>query len=148
MGRVAVKHSVFALEVCARLVPGSSLVAAFTEVIKSAPERMNLHQKWLQYQRGAELVLENMSVVERGSWDYFNDDGRALSDYEMWTIRRARPPSRYGPPLRTSLAMGEARFPLGADYGKDSPDHPHDNRHGRRRPAPRALPPDGHDPPL
>jgi hypothetical protein len=71
--------------VCARLVPGSLLCTELAELVKESPERMNLHRKWLQYQRGAQLVLDDLSSVERGCWDYFNDDGRALKDYEMWT---------------------------------------------------------------
>jgi hypothetical protein len=106
-----VQHSIFALEVCARLVPESTLRAGLADVIKAAPEQMNLHQKWLQYQRGVELVLENLSSVERGCWDYFNDDGRALKDYEMWTqgmvteegVRKA--PSGLADPYR-----GEPRY--------------------------------------
>jgi hypothetical protein len=99
------------MEVCAPLVPGSALRAAFADVIKGAPEAMNLHQKWMQYQRGAQLVLENLSSVERGCWDYFNEDGRALKDYEMWTqgmvteegVRKA--PSGLADPYR-----GEPRY--------------------------------------
>jgi hypothetical protein len=46
---------------------------------------MSLHQKWSQYQRAAQLVVEDLHLVERGCWDYFDDDGRALRDYDMWT---------------------------------------------------------------
>jgi hypothetical protein len=80
-----VQHSIFALEVCARLVPESPLRAAFAALIATAPARMNLQQKWQQHQRAAQLVVENLGLCERGCWDYFNDDGRALADYEMWT---------------------------------------------------------------
>lgn len=77
--------SIFAMEVCARLVPESPLRAALAEVIRSSPERMNLHQKWQQYQRATALVADNLSLVERGCWDYFDDDARARADYDMWT---------------------------------------------------------------
>jgi hypothetical protein len=80
-----VQHSIFAIELCARLVPQSPLRFALAEMISSAPEQMSLHQKWMQYQRAAQILVENLSTVERGCWDYFNDDAKALADYEMWT---------------------------------------------------------------
>jgi hypothetical protein len=80
-----VEHSIFALEVCAKLVPESPLRVALAEVLKGFPERMSLHQKWQQYQRATQILVESLSTVERGCWDYFDDDGRALADYDMWT---------------------------------------------------------------
>lgn len=79
------QHSIFAIELCARLVPESPLRAGLAEVIAGAPEKLSLHQKWMQYQRASQLLFESLSLVERGCWDYFNDDGRALKDYDMWT---------------------------------------------------------------
>jgi hypothetical protein len=79
------QHSIFALEVCARLVPESPLRAALAALIVEAPERLGLHQKWWQYQRASQLVVENLHAVERGCWDYFNDDDKARNDYAMWT---------------------------------------------------------------
>jgi hypothetical protein len=80
-----VNHSIFALEVCARLWPESPLRAALAALIADAPERLGLHQKWSQYQRASQLIVENLHVVERGCWDYFNDDDKARDDYAMWT---------------------------------------------------------------
>jgi hypothetical protein len=80
-----VEHSIFAVEVCARLVPESPLRAGLCDVVQSAPEAMSLHQKWAQYQRAAQLVVENLHLCERGCWDYFDDDARARRDYDMWT---------------------------------------------------------------
>ena len=79
------RHSIFAVELCARLVPESPLRFALAEMVASAPERMSLHQKWMQYQRASQVLVENLAGVERGCWDYFNDDARALKDFEMWT---------------------------------------------------------------
>src|ERR1700722_13164405 len=39
----------------------------------------------MQYQRAAQLLVDNLGSVERGCYVYFNDDARALADYEMWT---------------------------------------------------------------
>lgn len=108
--KVGVQHSIFAMEVCARLVPESPLRSALAELVASAPERMSLHQKWLQYQRGAQLVLENLNAVERGCWDYFNDDARALKDYEMWTQGMMTQEGVREGPLPIDPYRGEPRY--------------------------------------
>lgn len=77
-------HSIFAVELCARLVPESPLRFALSDLLSTSPERMSLHQKWMQYQRASQILIENLSTVERGCWDYFNDDARAQKDFEMW----------------------------------------------------------------
>jgi len=80
-----VEHSIFALEVCAKLVPESPLRAGLCAVVRDAPAGMSLHAKWSQYQRAALLVIEHLGDVERGCWDYFDDEARARRDYDMWT---------------------------------------------------------------
>jgi hypothetical protein len=80
-----VEHSIFAMELCARLVPESPLRASLAEVVSLASERMSLHGKWMQYQRAAQILVENLGAADRGCWDYFDDDGRARKDYDMWT---------------------------------------------------------------
>src|SRR5262249_45829430 len=82
-GDAAVNHSIFALEVCARLVPESPLRAALSDLIRSAPERLSLHQKWMQYQRAGQLIVESLHLCEKGCWDFFDDDARARRDYDM-----------------------------------------------------------------
>jgi hypothetical protein len=79
------EHSIFAVEICARLVPESPLRAALAEVVRSAPPGMSLHDKWQQYTRAAILLADNLQLAERGCWDYFDDDARAKKDFEMWT---------------------------------------------------------------
>ena len=79
------EHSIFAIEICARLVPESPLRAALAECVQKAPPAMSLHGKWQQYTRAASLLADNLSLGERGCWDYFNDDARALHDFDMWT---------------------------------------------------------------
>ncbi len=79
------EHTIFAFEICARLVPESPLRAGLFDVINGAPDRMSLQAKWSQYQRAAQLVLEHLGLVERACWDYFDDDARARRDYDMWT---------------------------------------------------------------
>lgn len=79
------QHSIFAIEICARLVAESPLRAALAECVAAAPPAMSLHQKWQQYARAGQILFDNLTLADRGCWDYFNDDARALSDFDMWT---------------------------------------------------------------
>lgn len=78
-------HSVFAMEICARLEPGSGLRTALHEAALGYGPKMNLQQKWQQYRRASTAILNHLHLVERGCWDYFDDDTRARRDYDMWT---------------------------------------------------------------
>lgn len=111
LGRRLMEHSIFAIEICARLIPGSPLCEQLAECVTKAPPAMSLHGKWQQYTRAASLLFDNLSTAERGCWDYFNDNARALRDFDMWskgmiTKEGVRPaPSGAPDPYR-----GEPRF--------------------------------------
>jgi hypothetical protein len=77
--------SIFAIELCAKLVPQSPLRAGLCDLVRNAPVGLSLHAKWQQYQRASQLVLESLHLVEKGCWDFFDDDARAKRDYRMWT---------------------------------------------------------------
>ncbi|APR77203.1 Hypothetical protein A7982_02550 [Minicystis rosea] len=105
------EHTIFAIEICARLVPESPLRAGLAQLINDAPYEMSLHQKWTQYSRAAQLLFDNLSLAERGCWDYYNDDARAKRDFDMWskgmiTKEGVRP----GPSGSSTPYRGETRF--------------------------------------
>jgi hypothetical protein len=106
-----VEHAVFAVEVCMRLVPESALHASLRDLVAGAPARMGLHQKWTLYRQASTLLVDHLSLLERGCWDFFDDDQRARRDYDMWTKgmtteEGARPaPSGLPDPYR-----GDARY--------------------------------------
>src|SRR5450432_1235335 len=79
------QHSIFAMEICARLEPESPLRHELRHIVTEGPAQLSLHQKWQQHQRAASVLLDNLHLAERGCWDYFDDDERARGDYDMWT---------------------------------------------------------------
>ena len=105
------RHSIFALELCVRFEPGSPLRQALHQVVVAYGKRLSLHQKWQQYQRAASLLHDHLQFAEKGCWDYFDDDARALRDFDMWHNGMAteegarRSPSGGGDPYRA-----EARY--------------------------------------
>lgn len=76
-------HSIFAFEVCMRLDP--SLRYALRQRILGHPQAATYHEKWTLYRGAADDILPHVEHIERGCWDYFNDDARAQKDFKMWS---------------------------------------------------------------
>lgn len=77
-------HSIFAMEVCIRLPPQSTLPAELRMLVLTAPKASTYDDKFRLYRRASDLVLANLDNVAKGCWDYFDDDARAQRDYKMW----------------------------------------------------------------
>ena len=99
-------HSIFAMELCLPLDP--PLHKSLRSLVVDHPERSGYHEKWALYRRAAELAVGHLEHVDKGCWDYFDDNTRALRDYDMWvkgmtTEEGARTePSGRGDPYRGS----------------------------------------------
>ena len=78
-------HNILAIELCLRLEPENELRARLKDLVVSHPAASTPGRKWELLRRISELLLENEHLFEKGCWDFFDDDGRALSDYEMWS---------------------------------------------------------------
>lgn len=78
-------HNIFAIELCLRLEPGSGLRDELKDLILSHPHASTPGRKWDLLQAVAKRLAANVHLVDRGCWDFFDDDGRALRDYEMWS---------------------------------------------------------------
>ena len=75
------------------------------------PNSANLQQKWQAYRNITDLLLPHVPRFEKGCWDFFDNDERANSDFQMWcngmlTEEGSRKsPSGHGDPYR-----GEPRY--------------------------------------
>jgi hypothetical protein len=78
------KHSILAFEACARFQPDGRLHGALRHHMTQFPANANHQQKWFFYKSVADELMANMALVDRGCWDYFDDDARALADYDQW----------------------------------------------------------------
>ncbi|AKV03291.1 hypothetical protein AKJ09_09954 [Labilithrix luteola] len=76
--------SIFALELCARFEPGGRLHTQLLGLLRNHPANANLQQKWHFCRQAASELLVALPIVERGCWDYFDDDARARHDYAQW----------------------------------------------------------------
>jgi hypothetical protein len=78
-------HNIFAIELCLRLEPRNSLCEQLRALVVRHPAASTPGLKWQLLRRVSDLLLQNELLFEKGCWDFFEDDGRALRDYEMWS---------------------------------------------------------------
>ncbi len=74
--------SIFAMELCYRYDP--ALHAILRDHATAQPDALGLHEKWVAYRNCEADLLANLDRVDRGCWDYYNDDERAKRDFAMW----------------------------------------------------------------
>jgi hypothetical protein len=75
-------RSIFAMELCFPFDQG--LHAVLRAHVRNQPAAMGYQDKWSLYRAAREDLAAGLSRVERGCWDYFDDDARAQNDYRMW----------------------------------------------------------------
>lgn len=78
------RHSIFAMEVCLRLEPGNTLPSTLRNLVVNHPRAATSGDKWWLYRTAADTLLASLHLIEKGCWDYFDDNDRALRDYKMW----------------------------------------------------------------
>lgn len=78
------KHSILAVEVCARMDQARGLHASLVGRLRAQPANATLQQKWQYHAETSAELLANISAFELGCWDYFDDDTRAQADFKMW----------------------------------------------------------------
>ena len=76
--------SIFSIEVALRLDRAPNPLPVLRSAITDHPHTIGLHQKWQLYKRACDALLGNLGLIERGCWDYFDDDDRAEKDFKMW----------------------------------------------------------------
>ena len=79
------RHSVFTIEVCARFDVGPQLLDALRPLVQTAPENVTRDEAWRRHVEAANLLLQHVDVIERGCWEYFDDEARAKWMFDDWT---------------------------------------------------------------
>lgn len=78
-------HNVLAIELCLRLEPHNAVREQLRDLVMRHPAASTPGKQWELLRRVAGLLIENEQLFEKGCWDFFDDDGRALKDYDMWS---------------------------------------------------------------
>lgn len=102
--------SVFALEVCMRLDPGGRLRDNLHSLITSHPETSEPWQKAELLRRVAELIEESQDQIEKGIWDFFDDDAKARRIFEDYAAPLKTERGARKEPSGRPEREGEARY--------------------------------------
>ncbi len=102
-------HSIFAMELCLKMDPG--LHSALAGILRNAGAFMNAQHKWAFYRDLRGALLQGLHLAEAGCWDFFDESGKAKTDYDMWcngmiTMEGARSVPAGG----TDAYRGDPRF--------------------------------------
>lgn len=100
------EHSVFAIELCMRLEPGSDVRSRLCDLVALHPGATDPGAKWAMLDECARVLAGARHLYVRGCWDFFDTNAKALKDFDMWcngmiTREGARQsPSGRGDPYR------------------------------------------------
>jgi hypothetical protein len=75
-------RSILAVELCLEL--DADLTARLHQLLKSGQGRVSLHHKWTMWDQAGRMLLAAQQKWQRGCWDFFEEDARARSDFNMW----------------------------------------------------------------
>ena len=80
-----VLNSILAMELALRIEAGSPLRARLHAIVARHPTLSSYQDKWAMYRQAAELLDTSLHLATMGCWDFFDDNERALRDFEMWS---------------------------------------------------------------
>jgi hypothetical protein len=78
------RHSVFTVEVCARLDVAPTMLDQLRPLVQGAPERLSRDEAWRRHAAAANILLQFFDVVERGCWEYFDEQATAKAMFDDW----------------------------------------------------------------
>jgi hypothetical protein len=78
------RHSVFTVEVCARLDLAPGLLDQLRPIVQSAPENVTRDEAWRRHAGAADVLSQYEETIERGCWEYFDDEKTAMAMFDDW----------------------------------------------------------------
>jgi hypothetical protein len=79
-----VRHSVFTVELCARLDVAPALLEELRPLVQLAPEQATRDEAWQRHAAAANVLLRAIDILERGCWEYFDDEAHAKAMFDDW----------------------------------------------------------------
>lgn len=75
-------RSIFALEMAVGFSP--QLHEALRSLLSRSLQPLNFQQKWSLYDQASRCLIAHQQAWYAGCWDFFDEDARARSDFNMW----------------------------------------------------------------
>jgi hypothetical protein len=120
-----VRASFLAVEVCARFDLAPRLLEDLRGLVAGSPEQMTRSEAWVRHTAAADALLGALALVERGCWEYFDDQATAMSMFADWcrpvldrVVPRASPS---GVPSYREAAPRYLTFTIAVLLAHDSP---------------------------
>jgi len=107
---IRVEHSILAIELCLRMDGRARLRDELHSLVTSHPATSGSRQKAELLRRLSELLDANDELFEMGCWDFFDDDRRAVHDYQMWCKGMTTEEGARTEPSGVPEKYGEPRF--------------------------------------
>jgi hypothetical protein len=79
-----VRHSVFVIEVCARIDTTPQLLDELLPILQTAPPALSRQDAWDRHATAADILLRHFDAVERGCWEYFDDELTVKAMFDEW----------------------------------------------------------------
>lgn len=78
------RHSVFTIEICARLDLSPALLDQLRPIVQGAPEQVTRDEAWRRHAAAADVLAQYFENVERGCWEYFDEEASAMAMFDDW----------------------------------------------------------------
>jgi hypothetical protein len=76
-------HKIFAMELCI-LMRDEGLSRQLREIVRNHPRSVSFAEKWEMYRTVRKLLVAHINDVVKGCWDFFDENSKAQSDFNMW----------------------------------------------------------------
>jgi hypothetical protein len=67
------------------MLPGDTLRPWLQQLIEQHPAHTTPQAKWRMYRDASQLLQGRLQQAVSGCWDFFDEDARALADFNMWS---------------------------------------------------------------
>jgi hypothetical protein len=78
------RHSVFTVETCVRLDLAPHVLEQLRPIVQGAPQNVTRDEAWRRHAAAADVLLQYFDNIDRGCWEYFDDEARAKAMFDDW----------------------------------------------------------------
>ena len=61
-----------------------AMLESLRPIAQGAPDRLSRDQAWRRHAAAADVILQSFDAVERGCWEYFDEEASAKATFDDW----------------------------------------------------------------